>query len=171
MPRVVQTKPFCKIRKVRNVALAVASSGIATTLLSGGRTAHSRLEETPTCNISKNSARGALLKQCKLIVWDDCTMSHKRAIEVLDRCLQDIQSNRKLMGGVVVLLAGDLERLYLLSREALQLDKINACLKESYLWTKVEKLYITTNMRVQLFSDVESGAYAQKLLEIGEGHL
>ncbi|GFU86970.1 ATP-dependent DNA helicase [Trichonephila clavipes] len=26
-------------------------------------------------------------------------------------------------------------------------------------------------MRVQLFSDVESGAYAQKLLEIGEGHL
>ncbi|GFU81987.1 ATP-dependent DNA helicase [Trichonephila clavipes] len=26
-------------------------------------------------------------------------------------------------------------------------------------------------MQVQLFSDVESGAYAQKLLEIGEGHL
>ncbi|GFY16997.1 ATP-dependent DNA helicase [Trichonephila clavipes] len=26
-------------------------------------------------------------------------------------------------------------------------------------------------MRVQLFSDVESGAYAQKLLEIGEDHL
>ncbi|GFU22576.1 hypothetical protein TNCV_1304561 [Trichonephila clavipes] len=26
-------------------------------------------------------------------------------------------------------------------------------------------------MRVQLFNDVESGAYAQKLLEIGEGHL
>ncbi|GFT33755.1 hypothetical protein TNCV_4382711 [Trichonephila clavipes] len=26
-------------------------------------------------------------------------------------------------------------------------------------------------MRFQLFSDVESGAYAQKLLEIGEGHL
>ncbi|GFV91768.1 ATP-dependent DNA helicase [Trichonephila clavipes] len=26
-------------------------------------------------------------------------------------------------------------------------------------------------MRVQLFNDVESGAYTQKLLEIGEGHL
>ncbi|GFW18051.1 ATP-dependent DNA helicase [Trichonephila clavipes] len=34
----------------------------------------------------------------------------------------------------------------------------------------LEKLYLTTNMRVQLFSDVESGAYAEKLLEIGEGH-
>ncbi|KAG5872154.1 hypothetical protein JTB14_004892 [Gonioctena quinquepunctata] len=45
-------------------------------------------------------------------------------------------------------------------------DEINACLK-----SKVEKLHLTTNMRVQLFSDVESGAFAQKLLEIGEGHL
>ncbi|GFW32113.1 ATP-dependent DNA helicase [Trichonephila clavipes] len=36
---------------------------------------------------------------------------------------------------------------------------------------KVEKFYLTTNMRVQLFSDVESGAYAQKFLEFGEGHL
>ncbi|GFS64967.1 ATP-dependent DNA helicase [Trichonephila clavipes] len=106
---------LAKIRKDRNVALAVASSGIAATLLSGGRTAHSVFklplnlasEETPTCNISKNSARGALLKKCKLIVWDECTMSHKRAIEALDRCLQDIQNNPKLMGGVVVLLAGD----------------------------------------------------------------
>ncbi|GFW48236.1 ATP-dependent DNA helicase [Trichonephila clavipes] len=47
MPRAVQAKPFyfnlllAKIRKNRNVALAVASSGIAATLLSGGRTAHS----------------------------------------------------------------------------------------------------------------------------------
>ncbi|GBP41276.1 hypothetical protein EVAR_33003_1 [Eumeta japonica] len=111
---------------------AVASSGIAATLLSGGRTAHLGFklplnlasEETPMCNISKSSARGALLQQCKLIVWDECTMSHKRAIEALDRCLQDIQSNRKLMGGVVVLLAGILDRLYLLSREALQQTKL-----------------------------------------------
>ncbi|GFV83712.1 ATP-dependent DNA helicase [Trichonephila clavipes] len=86
---------LAKIRKDRNVSLAVASSGIAATLLSGGRTAHSVFklplnlasEETPTCNISKNSAREALLRLCKLIVWNECPMSHKRAIEALDRCL------------------------------------------------------------------------------------
>ncbi|XP_061385351.1 uncharacterized protein LOC133320776, partial [Danaus plexippus] len=163
----------------RKVALAVASSGIAATLLSGGRTAHSVFklplnlasEETPTCNISKSSARGALLQQCMLIVWDECTMSHKRAIEALDRCLQDIHSNRKLMGGVVVLLAGDFRQTLPIIERGTAADEINACLKASYLWSKVEKLYLTTNMRVQLFSDVESGAYAQKLLEIGEGHL
>ncbi|XP_061385321.1 uncharacterized protein LOC133320740 [Danaus plexippus] len=170
---------LAKIRKDRKVALAVASSGIAATLLSGGRTAHSVFklplnlasEETPTCNISKSSARGALLQQCMLIVWDECTMSHKRAIEALDRCLQDIHSNRKLMGGVVVLLAGDFRQTLPIIERGTAADEINACLKASYLWSKVEKLYLTTNMRVQLFSDVESGAYAQKLLEISEGHL
>ncbi|GBP88959.1 hypothetical protein EVAR_87731_1 [Eumeta japonica] len=131
----------------------------------GGRTAlgfklplNLASEETPMCNISKSSARGALLQQCKLIVWDECTMSHKRAIEALDR-LQDIQSNRKLMGGVVVLLGDFRQTLPVIERGTA--DEISACLKTSYLWTKVEKLYLTTNMRVQLFHDVESGAYAQ----------
>ncbi|GFX12678.1 ATP-dependent DNA helicase [Trichonephila clavipes] len=170
---------LAKIRKDRNVALAVASSRIAATLLSGGWTAHSVFklplnlasEETPTCNISKNSARGALLQQCKLIVLEECTMSHKRAIEALYRCLQDIQNNRKLMGGVVMFLAGYFRQILSVTERGTAADEINACLKASYLWTKVENLYLTTNMRVQLFSDVESGIYAQKLLEMGEGHL
>ncbi|GFV33742.1 ATP-dependent DNA helicase [Trichonephila clavipes] len=161
----------------RNVALVVTSFGIAATLPSGGRTVHSVFklplnlasEETPTCNISKKSTCGALLQQCKLIVWDECTMSHKRAIEALERCLQDIQNNRKLMGGVVVLLARDFRQTLPVIERGTAADEINACLKESYLWTKVEKLYLTTNMQVQLFCNVELGAYAQKLLEIGEG--
>ncbi|GBP23527.1 hypothetical protein EVAR_12808_1 [Eumeta japonica] len=89
----------------------VVSSEIAATLLSGGWTTHSVFklllnlasEETPTCNISKSSARGALLQQCKVMVWDECTMSHKYTIKALDRSLQDIRSDRKLMGGVAVL--------------------------------------------------------------------
>ncbi|GBP65459.1 hypothetical protein EVAR_36711_1 [Eumeta japonica] len=75
------------------------------------------------------------------------------------------------MGGVIVLLAGDFRQTLPVFERGTAADAINACLKASYLWPKVEKLYLTTNMRVQLFSDVESGAYAQKLLEIGEGHL
>ena len=63
------------------IALALASSGIAATLLEGGRTAHLVLKspfiiqrnETPTRNISKNSTMAKILQQCKLIVWDECT--------------------------------------------------------------------------------------------------
>lgn len=99
-------------------------------------------------------------------------MSHKRAIEALDRCLQDIHSNQKLMGGVVVLLAGDFRQTLPVIERGTAADEINACLKSSYyVWTKVQKLHLTTNIRVQLFSDSESGAYAKKLLEIGEGRI
>ncbi|XP_054266833.1 uncharacterized protein LOC128989005 [Macrosteles quadrilineatus] len=170
---------LARLRKDRNIALAVASSGIAATLLNGGRTAHSTFklplnlasQETPTCNISKNSNRGALLQQCKLIVWDECTMSHKHALEALNFSLQDIRSNQSLMGGVVVLLAGDFRQTLPVIERGTPVDEMNACLKASQLWSKVIKLQLTCNMRVQLFNDLESGAYASKLLKIGEGLL
>ncbi|GFV90791.1 ATP-dependent DNA helicase [Trichonephila clavipes] len=54
------------VRSKNDIALALASSGIAATLLPGGRTAHSALKlplniqtiDTPTCNISKTSGMG-----------------------------------------------------------------------------------------------------------------
>ncbi|GFS73153.1 ATP-dependent DNA helicase [Trichonephila clavipes] len=127
---------LAKIRKDRNVALAAASSGIAVTLLSGGRTAHSvfklplnlAIEETPTCNITYITVPAA-----------PCC---------------------NIMSNVVELLAGDFRQTLPVIERGTAADEVNACLKASYLWTKVEKLYLTTNMRVQLFSDVESGAYA-----------
>ena len=70
-----------KVRLNFGIALATASSGIASTLLSGGRTAHSTFklpfnllnDDTPMCNIAKQSSRGKLLQQAYLIVWDECT--------------------------------------------------------------------------------------------------
>lgn len=103
------------IRKDQNIAVAMASSGIAATLLNGGRTAHSVLklplnlaqEESAICNFSKNSSRGMMLRECRLLVWDESKMSHKKAIEALNRTLQDLRSSTDIMGGMVVLLAGD----------------------------------------------------------------
>ncbi|GFQ70200.1 ATP-dependent DNA helicase [Trichonephila clavata] len=54
------------VRSKNGIALALASPGIAATLLPGGRTAHSALKlplniqtiETPMCNISKASGMG-----------------------------------------------------------------------------------------------------------------
>jgi hypothetical protein len=83
------------IRSQNDIAVALASSGIAATLLPGGRTAHSTLKlplnmqfiETPMCNISKASDMGKVLQKCKLIVWDECTMAHKNRSKLLiDHC-------------------------------------------------------------------------------------
>ncbi|XP_075125698.1 uncharacterized protein LOC142198565 [Leptodactylus fuscus] len=170
---------LASLRKDHNIALAVASSGIAATLLNGGRTAHATFklplnlcsDEAPTCNITKNSSRATLLQQCKLIVWDECTMSHKHAVEALNRTLQDIRNNKKIMGGVVVLLAGDFRQTLPVIERGTPADEMNACIKASPLWAQVQKLHLTCNMRVHLYNDLQSGAFASKLLEIGDGRL
>ncbi|XP_061392257.1 uncharacterized protein LOC133327727, partial [Musca vetustissima] len=90
-----------KVRSRSQIALAVASSGIAATLLEGGRTAHSALKlplnlltvDEPTCTVSKNSATAKLMRECKIIIWDECTMAHKRALEAVDRTMKDLRAN------------------------------------------------------------------------------
>ncbi|KAG8239744.1 hypothetical protein J437_LFUL019379, partial [Ladona fulva] len=98
-----------EIRENNEIAIAVKSSGIASTLLDGGRTAHSALQlpinlaqtetplpinlaqtETPVCNISKGSGKSKILKSCSILVWDECTMMHKKGLEALDRTMKDL---------------------------------------------------------------------------------
>ncbi|GFX97338.1 ATP-dependent DNA helicase [Trichonephila clavipes] len=133
------------IRSQNNIALAIASSGIAATLLDGGRTTHSALKlplnlqntEAPTCNISKNSEMGKVLQMCQIIIWDECTMSHKKALEALDRTLRDFRGNRRIFGGALT------------------------CLK----------LTLKTNMRVQLQRDASARNFAKQLMDIGNGRM
>ncbi|XP_076959291.1 uncharacterized protein LOC143635316 [Bidens hawaiensis] len=74
-----------KKRLKGEVVLNVASSGIASLLLDGGRTAHSRflipinLIEDSICPIS-------------LIIWDEASMIHKHAFEALDMTLNDVMN-------------------------------------------------------------------------------
>lgn len=83
--------------------------------MEGGKTAHSALklplnvaeQEYPVCNITRSSARGQLLMRCKIIIWDECTMAHRKSLEALDKTLQDLRKNTRLMGGILLLLSGD----------------------------------------------------------------
>ena len=159
--------------------MGVASSGIAATLLTGGRTAHSlfklqlnlRHSETPTCNIGKGSGAACVLKECCLIVWDECTMAHKLALEALNRTLQDIRSDSNLMGGMTVLLAGDFRQTLPVIPKGTPADELAACLKSSVLWWHVELSTLSTNMRVHLHGDEKAGDFSRVLLDIGNGAL
>lgn len=65
------------------IVLCVASSGIASLLLPGGTTAHSRfkipleIHEKSTCGVSKSSDLADLLRRTALIIWDEVPMQHK----------------------------------------------------------------------------------------------
>lgn len=168
------------VRQKAKIAVAVASSGIAATLLEGGRTAHStfklpldiiRSDVPPTCNIARGSGMAKLLQQCKLIVWDECTMAHKQAMEALDRTLRDLRSNDDIMGGVTVVLAGDFRQTLPVLPRSTPADELNACLKASQLWRYVRKLSLTINMRVHLLNDKSAGWFSEQLLALGDGKL
>ncbi|KAL4119559.1 hypothetical protein QTP88_012364 [Uroleucon formosanum] len=165
------------IRSRCDIALALASSGIAATLLDGGRTAHSALKlplnlntiDTPTCNISRSSAMGKLLMQCKLIVWDECTMAHKKSLEALNFTLKDLRRNNNIFGGLMILLAGDFRQTLPVVPRGTPADELNACLKASPLWNNVKTLSLTTNMRVQLQNDQSAAQFSKQLLDLGNG--
>lgn len=169
---------LAEVRKRGQIALAVASSGIAATLLSGGRTAHSVLKlplnireiENPTCNISKNTEKAELLRECVLIEWDEFTMAHKSNFEAVDRTLRDLRNNDRIMGGMVVILSGDFRQILPVIPRGTAGDEIQASIKNSYLWPQIEKYELIENMRIRL-NENEQSQFPEKLLEIGDGRL
>ncbi|KAH7546598.1 hypothetical protein FEM48_Zijuj01G0218100 [Ziziphus jujuba var. spinosa] len=105
------------VRSKGLIALDTASSGVAASILPGGRTAHSRfkiplvMEEHNTCHVSKQSGLAKLMKDASLIVWDEAPMVKKEAIESLDKMLQDINECDLLFGGKVVVFGGDFRQV------------------------------------------------------------
>ncbi|GBP57533.1 ATP-dependent DNA helicase PIF1 [Eumeta japonica] len=168
---------LAEIRAEKHIALALASSGIAATLMEGGRTAHSALQlplniaeqQFPVCKISGTSGRGQLLKHAKIIFWDECTMAHKKSLEAMDRTLQELRKNSEIMGGALLILSGDFRQTLPVIPKSTPADEINACLKKSHLWPKVQILQLTKNMRVELSKDETAAHFAKILLQIGEG--
>ena len=99
---------LAKVRSQGRVPLAVAFSGIAALLLTGGRTVHSRLKvlipliEISVCNIPKQSALAKLIHKASLLVWDEAPMVYKHAAECIDRTLRDLSSCELPFGGKII---------------------------------------------------------------------
>jgi hypothetical protein len=101
------------------IVLAVASLGVASLLLPGGRTAHSRfkipiaVDESSMCHIKRGTFLADLILECSLIIWDEALMTHQRCFESLDHSMHDIlgqvnTSNfHRIFCGKAVLLGGN----------------------------------------------------------------
>jgi len=168
------------VRKQGKVALAVASTGIAATLLEGGRTAHSRFKiplqafSDSTCNISKRSDLAELLHYTKLILWDEAVMMKRDIFEAVDRTFRDILDCDNIpFGGIVVCFSGDFRQTLPVIPRANRAEVISSCLKNSRLWQHIRVLKLTENMRLRssTLSDNErerNRIFAQRLLSVGE---
>ncbi|GFV78837.1 ATP-dependent DNA helicase [Trichonephila clavipes] len=170
---------LAKIRCERSIAIAVASSGIAATLIDGGKTAHSAFKlplnlhhsESVNCNISKQSDMAHVLREAKLIIWDECTMEHKKGIEALNRTLQDIRGCNQIMGGLTVLLSGDFRQTLPVVFRGTRADIVKACVKTPFLWPHIKVVSLKINMRVHLQHDLRAEIFSKLLIDIGDGKI
>ncbi|XP_076944804.1 uncharacterized protein LOC143615592 [Bidens hawaiensis] len=178
---------LASIRSKRKIVLNVASSGIASLLLEGGRTAHYRflipinLTDDSTCSIKPNPDICKLINKTDLIIWDEAPMIHKHAFEALDRTLKDVikDGNRSNcqhpFGGKVTVFGGDFRKILPVVQNGSRSDIVNASLSSSHIWTRCKVLRLTKNMRLTFgcqSSNLEDTIrFAECLLELGEGKL
>ncbi|XP_060882157.1 uncharacterized protein LOC132953840 [Metopolophium dirhodum] len=127
--------------------------------------------DKPTCTTTKNSAKAKLMRECKIIIWDECTMAHKLALEAVDQTMKDLRGNSRRFGGAMILLSGDFRQTLPVIPKSTAADEINACLKSSFLWRHVKMLKLTTNMRVALQNDPSAAEFSRQLLALCNGHI
>ena len=158
------------------VALAMATTGIAATLLHGGRTYHSRLkapldpDEKSTLQISAQSSLAKLVRMAKILMIDEATMLDRFQLEALDRTLRDLMgAPTKVFGGKVLFMAGDFMQCLPVVPGATRAGTVRQCISKSPLWQHVEVMTLSENMRVMASGDPELQRFDNWLLDIGTG--
>ncbi|XP_046661355.1 ATP-dependent DNA helicase pfh1-like [Homalodisca vitripennis] len=106
------------VRGCRQVALAVASSGIAARNMDGGTTAHSMFRlpldlghGTGVWNITNGSQRAELIRAAQLIVFDEAPMAHRYIFEMIDRSLRDLMNSSVPFGNKIFICSGDFRQI------------------------------------------------------------
>jgi hypothetical protein len=79
----VWTTILFRLRRQGKIVLVIVSLGIASLLLLGDRTAHSRfkilidLHDESTCNITQQMKVAELVCKADIIIWDEALMMHR----------------------------------------------------------------------------------------------
>jgi hypothetical protein len=176
------------LRSRKQIVLSVASSGVASLLLPGGRTTHSRfkipceLDETTICDIKCGTMLCQLVQAASLVIWDEALMTHRFAFEALDRSFRDILATsspaaRDLpFGGKVIVLGGDLRQTLPVIEGGSRSEIVNAAIINSPLWSHVRILHLTRNMRLSgttlTHEEQEKlSQFSKWMLDVGEGKI
>ncbi|ONL98425.1 hypothetical protein ZEAMMB73_Zm00001d029311 [Zea mays] len=159
------------LRSQDKIAVATATSGVATSILPGGRTVHSRfkipltIDDGVVCSFTKQSGTAKLLQKASLIIWDEASMTKRQAIEALDNSMRDIMGRPRLpFGGKTVVFGGDFRQVLPVVRKGSRAQIVAASLRSSYLWESMCHLKLVQNMRAQ-----SDPWFAEYLLRVGGG--
>ncbi|CAF1928620.1 BnaC05g22000D [Brassica napus] len=172
------------IRSKGDIVLNVASSGIASLLLPGGRTAHSRFgiplnpDEFSSCTMVHGSDQANLVREASMIIWDEAPMMSKYCFEALDRSMSDVVGKHRTLpfGGKVVVFGGDFRQVLPVINGAGRAEIVLAALNSSYLWEYCKVLKLTKNMQllagdltIEEADDLKD--FSDWILKVGEGKI
>jgi hypothetical protein len=117
------------------IVVSIATSGVAASIMSGGRTTHSRFKIPLTidngafCTFTKQSGTAKLLRASSLIIWDEASMTKRQFVEALDNSLRDIMDWPELLfGGKIMVFGGDFRQVLLVVRRGSRAQVVGASL-------------------------------------------
>ncbi|UYV73090.1 hypothetical protein LAZ67_10001791, partial [Cordylochernes scorpioides] len=163
---------MCFLRGAGKIVLPCASTGIAATLLKGGRTYHSLfklpipLNEASIANFDKDSNLKNEIISSSLIIWDEISMAIGYALTAIDRKLRDVMRDERPFGGKVILFGGDFRQNLPVIKHGHPAQIIESTVKRNPLWCHVKSEKLTLNMRTK-----DEVIFAEYLLKVGEGEL
>ena len=128
------------------------------------------------CTITGDSDLADLIRQTKLIIWDEAPMINRLAFEAFDRTLRDVTGdNDSIFGGKVVVFGGDFRQILPVIPNGSRQDVVHESLNMSYLWKHCTVLKLTKNMRLRVGcnpGDAETiKDFAEWILSIGDGKI
>jgi len=104
------------------------------------------LDYTSFCYIRKQDDLAVLIRQTKLILWDEAPMTNKLAFETVNRTLCDLTDRNKPFGGIVFVMSGDFRQVLPVIPRGSHVDIVSASIKNSYLWESIEVFHLSKNM-------------------------
>ena len=159
------------VRSQGNIVICCASTGIAAWNLEGGRTAHSTFkipidaDKDSTSSIKAQSSEAAVIKESKMVIWDEIFNVHQHNIVVVERLLRDVMGNKLPWGGKIVLFGGDPRQTPPVVKKGKRGETVAASFKSCPLYNNIIELTLTKNMRVKN-ADIP---FCDWLLQIGNG--
>src|SRR5277367_1607241 len=160
------------VRGRGQLALPFATTGIAATLLNGGRTVHSGFKlpvpllDTSVSSMRTSSPEADTIRLASIIIIDEITMLTKHGLRCIEKLLREVMRSERPFGGKVVVIGGDFRQTLPVVPRGTRIDVMECCIKSSPLWSLFHKLTLTTNMRSE-----GQNSHNDWLLKIGSGNM
>ena len=152
--------------------ICVAPTGLAASLLDGGKTVHSKFKlsfnttNVTVANISTQSEDANNFRKSSILIWDEISMCSKYMLNAVSRFYQDLLDDKSCpFGGAVVVCGGDFRQQPPVIKRGKKADVLSLCVKKSNIWHKFLPIRLTENMRAR----ESEKSFCEWLLKIGNG--